>query len=157
MPLISNFKKSLASMASDDNKSSASVQKSKNIVTVRDFSHLIPDKKQLAMDYKLYGDSLESVCKYNAQVAVTHGFEELAHCWRMIANVLMAREEKNPYNFGWDQHSLGGKWFVKQTMIHFEKLRNVQMLAILSCILMDQPLGKTVTAPTGPKKERKPL
>ncbi|KAM3160976.1 Maintenance of telomere capping protein 5 [Lachancea thermotolerans] len=157
MPLISNFKKSLASMASDDNKSSASVQKSKNIVTVRDFSHLIPDKKQLAMDYKLYGDSLESVCKYNAQVAVTHGFEELAHCWRMIANVLMAREEKNPYNFGWDQHSLGGKWFVKQTMIHFEKLRNVQMLAILSCILMDQPLGKTVTAPTGPKKREETI
>lgn len=145
LPVFSNFRKPLASMASDDGKSNVSLQRSKNIVVIKDLSHLIPDKRQLALEYQFTGSSLESVCKHNAQVAETHGFEDMAHCWRMIANVLIAREESNPYSYGWDQHALGGKWFIKEAIAYFERMRNVQMLAMLSCILKGQPTQKSTS------------
>ncbi|SCU86179.1 LANO_0C07008g1_1 [Lachancea nothofagi CBS 11611] len=145
MPVFSNFKKTLASIPSDGGKSNVSVPKSKNTVIIQDFSHLVADKKQLALEYTFNGESLEAVCKYNAQVAETHDFEDVAHCWRMIANVLIGREERNDNGFGWDPQALGDQWFIKETMKYFEKLKNVQMLAMLSCILMSPPQGNDDT------------
>ncbi|CEP63240.1 Mtc5p LALA0_S07e05644g [Lachancea lanzarotensis] len=142
MPVFSNFGKSLASVASDDGKSNVSVAKSKNAVFIQDFSHLIADKRQLAAEYIFTGDSLEAVCKHNANVAGNYGLENIAHCWKMVGNLLIDRDERHNANFGWHQNGEGDKQFIKDVMEFLERSKNVQMLAMFSCILMDPPSTK---------------
>ncbi|SCV00193.1 LAME_0G08152g1_1 [Lachancea meyersii CBS 8951] len=148
MPMLSNFGRSLASAPSDDGKSNVSPPKAKNVVYVHDYSHLIADRRQLAVDYKFTGESLEAVCKHNAQVADSNGLEDIAHCWRMVGNLLIDREERYNANFGWHHTARGDKWFVKEAMNYFERSKNVQMLAMFSCILMNPSLEK-LTRGTG--------
>ncbi|SCW04224.1 LAFE_0H08812g1_1 [Lachancea fermentati] len=137
IPLFPNFKNTLASIGSESGRSNDSMKRAKNVVVICDFSNLIPDERELALEYKVSGDTPEEISKHNAQVAEKYGYEEISHCWRMIANVLIAREENDLYNFGWDQHPLGGKWFIREAIEYFERTKNVQMLAMLSCILVD--------------------
>ncbi|SCU90248.1 LADA_0F02762g1_1 [Lachancea dasiensis] len=138
LPVYSAFGKNLTLIPSDDGKSNASTPKFKNTVLVKDFSHLIADKRQLALEYKFTGDSLESICKHNADVAESQGMEDLAHSWTMMANLLIDREELQTCTFEWSFDGLGDRWFVKEAMSFFEKSKNVQMLAMLSCILMER-------------------
>ncbi|KAL7273734.1 hypothetical protein RUND412_003394 [Rhizina undulata] len=59
----------------------------KNIVSIHDFSHLLPVKKELAREYKVYGDG-PTVCRHNADVAEKYGFPELADVWRFAELIL---------------------------------------------------------------------
>lgn len=137
MPMLPKlFRNTTKSTASISGKTTDSVKRGKSIISIQDFSHLIPDKRELAMEYILFGDSPEFVAKFNATVAEKYGYEEIAQCWRMIANVLVGRTAGNFYNYGWDQHILGGKLFIKKLIEYFEKCQNIQMLAMLSCIFV---------------------
>ncbi|SCU87153.1 LAFA_0E05050g1_1 [Lachancea sp. 'fantastica'] len=139
MPVFSNFGKSLASAPSDDGKSNVSVARPKNAVFIQDFSHLIADKRQLAAEYIFTGDSLEAVFKHNSYVAGLHELEDIAHCWKMVGNLLIDRDERRNSNFGWHQNAEGDRVFIKEVMNYLERSKNVQMLAMFSCILMDPP------------------
>lgn len=151
--ILNNFKSTLATIPSDTARTTDSLKKTKNVVVVHDFRHLIPDKRELAIEYRLMGETPEVLAKYNAAVAEKYGYEEISHCWKMLANLLIARDEKNFYNFGWDQHPLGGRWFLKEVIEYFEKSKNVQMLAMLCCLLVEP--GKPQNVYTTRKKKSK--
>ncbi|AET39344.1 Mtc5p Ecym_4280 [Eremothecium cymbalariae DBVPG len=138
MPVFyTNFKNPMGSIQSESVRTNDSKVKPKNVIVLHDFSHLIPDKIALAKEYRLIGDSPEALARHNVAVAEKNGNDELAQCWYMIVNLLLSRDQDNVYNFGWDEHPLGGRWLVKEIMRYFEQTKNVQMLAMLACVLVD--------------------
>lgn len=128
-------------------------KKGKNIVTVLDFSHLIPDKYELACDYRVLGDTPDSLARHNCAVAMQYGFIEIANVWKVVEMILVkdvhlddvpdigrdlmypSRDESG--RFYWGNHPFGHAWLVKELFTHFEKRGNLQMLAMLSCILFE--------------------
>ncbi|CAG98674.1 Mtc5p [Kluyveromyces lactis] len=143
MPRI--FRDETKSTTSVSGKTTDSNKKSKSSIVVQDFKSLIPDKKELAEQYILFRETPEFVAKYNAGIAESYGYEDIAQCWRMISNVLIGRGDNDFYNYDWDQHSLGGKLLVKRLFEYFEKCQNLQMLAMMSCIFatLGRPDQKT--------------
>lgn len=125
--------------------------KGKNIIAILDFSHLIPDKYELACDYRVLGDEPSSLAKHNFNVALQHGYKDIANIWRivemiLIKNVHMADADllekgltysSEKSHFYWGNHPFGHTWLVKELFDYFEKKRNLQMLAMLSCILFE--------------------
>ncbi|EGV65331.1 hypothetical protein PSN45_002519 [Yamadazyma tenuis] len=95
----SNYKSSLPGGDSDFQSSkkrkNKSNKKAKNIVGVFDFSHLIPDKKELAQEYRVLGDSPEKLAKYNSQVALKYGLTEICDTWRLLEMILIKDIEIN--------------------------------------------------------------
>lgn len=137
MPAIPQmFHDEMRSSTSTSGKTNDSNKRSKSSITIQDFSHLVPDKRELAKEYILFGESPESVAKYNAGIAEKYGYEDIAQCWRMISNILIGRGDSNFYNYSWDQHTLGGTLLVKRLFEYFEKCQNLQMLAMISCIFV---------------------
>ncbi|CDO96273.1 unnamed protein product [Kluyveromyces dobzhanskii CBS 2104] len=138
MPRI--FHDETKSTASVSGKTVESVRKSKSSIVMQNFSDLIPDKRELAKEYILFGETPENVAKYNAGIAENYGYEDIAQCWRMISHIVLGRGDGDFYNYDWDQHALGGKLLVKKLFDYFEKCQNLQMLAMMSCIFAT--LGK---------------
>lgn len=166
----------------------AAVHRTKNIVSIHNLSHLLPAKKELAQEYKIFGDG-PGVSRYNAEVAERFGYSELADVWRLVEMVLcnevplevcgqlsgrpakvgefgdkilvMARrassvrgrrdsglgmgmdsEDELPEmeywgKVKWGSHPLGGRWLVEELFAYFERKADVQMLAMLSCVLCE--------------------
>ncbi|SCV04442.1 LAMI_0H16160g1_1 [Lachancea mirantina] len=134
IPLLAPINSGKAGTVSESAKSQESSRRSKNIVIIRDFGALIPDNRELAEKYMISGTTPEEIAKHNAIVAEKAGQDEISQCWRIVADVLIAHEDGNTLNPGWDQHELGGRWFARELMSYFEKVQNLQMLAMLSCI-----------------------
>lgn len=130
-----NFSKTFGSVHSGSAKTVDSSRRRKNIIFLRDFSHLIPDRKELALEYDLTDLSLEKVTRNNALVAEKYNLEEISHCWQILSDLLMAKENYDPYDLIWDNHPMGIKWFVKEAILYFEKQNNLQMLAMLCCVV----------------------
>jgi hypothetical protein len=62
--------------------------KPKSIVSIKEVEeHLLPCKKVLAKEYKIFGDG-PTVCAHNAEVARKHGFEDLAEVWDICKLIL---------------------------------------------------------------------
>lgn len=61
--------------------------KSKSLISVYDMQDLLPAKKQLAQEYEVFGDG-PSVCTHNAEVARSHGYEDLAEVWSLVKLIL---------------------------------------------------------------------
>lgn len=150
----SNYKSSIH----DDNilrstKKARKSKKSKNIIAILDFSHLLPDKYELACDYRVLGDEPPILAKHNYHVALEHGYKEIANVWRIVEMILikdvrmtdielLAKGIVNPSvshkgHFYWGNHPFGHTWLVKELFDYFEKRGNLQMLAMLSCILFE--------------------
>lgn len=125
----------------------------RNVVTVLDFSHLIPDKYELACGYRVLGDSPENLARYNGEVALSHGYTDLSDAWKIVEMILVKdvgvndapHLDKDSYfnqvefrsRFFWGSHPFGHSWLVTQLFKHYEKTGNLQMLAMLSCILFE--------------------
>ncbi|CAY67285.1 SEA complex subunit [Komagataella phaffii] len=130
----------------------------KNLVRIYDFRHLIPAKMELAFEYRLLGETPDRLAKYNAEIAEKHGYKELADCWNLLSVVLVTDVEIERYDndqidgldiyhlgtlskmnhkFFWGAHPFGRRVLVKRIIDYYEKLQNVQMLAMLSCILTE--------------------
>lgn len=146
----------------------------KNILGIFDFRHLIPDKQELANEYRVLGASPEQLANYNSQVALKHGLTEISRVWKLLEMVLLKdiqintihpvyfghdllnpnvptsdlqainnlieiAEHKtvpdNNYRFYWGTHPFGHSWLVARIMHYFEQRQNLQMLAMISCIL----------------------
>lgn len=187
----SNYKSSLpggadlTDMFSNSKKrKSKGEKKNKNIVGVFDFRHLIPDKQELANEYRVLGDSPENLAKYNSQVAQKYGLREISDAWKLLEMVLIKDIEindinpvyhssnvmkasnnnsnptvarnveamnhlievsqitkklfsNNTYRFYWGTHPFGFSWLINEMINYFEKKGNLQMLAMISCILYE--------------------
>ncbi|KAF2499256.1 WD40 repeat-like protein [Lophium mytilinum] len=60
----------------------------KSIVSIKEVEeHLLPCKKVLAKEYKIFGDG-PTVCAHNADVARKHGFQDLAEVWDICKLIL---------------------------------------------------------------------
>lgn len=127
----------------------------KNVVSIFDFSHLLPDKFELARDYRLLGDDPEALARHNGRVALSHGYNEMSEAWRLVEMILtkdVTTSDLHEYggeqvgdpgshigHFYWGNHPFGHAWLVSELFKYFEKKGHLQMLAMLSCILYDNP------------------
>lgn len=168
----SNYKSSVPGETdnlSQKKKRNRTNKKNKNIVGIFDFSHLIPDKYELACEYRVLGDSPEKLARYNSEVALKYGLKDLSDIWRILEIVLVKDIEfdsirpaygsfpdankfdhilqesqigkdllvNRKHRFYWGMHPFGRTWLIKEIMKYFEKKGNIQMLAMLSCILFE--------------------
>lgn len=139
--------------------------------------HLIPDKYELACEYRVLGDSPEKLAKYNAEIAFKYGLKEIGDVWKILEMILIKDVEINDinpvyyapdggsnkievlnqlimnsgvikrvmggfdndrsYRFYWGTHPFGHAWLIKKIFEYFEIRGNIQMLAMLSCILFE--------------------
>lgn len=173
------FHKSSSHSSGGQTKQSAFV-KPKWIISIHDFSHLLPAKKHLAEQYRIFGRGPE-VCSHNAEVAFKNGLQDLAAVWTLCEQILydkvpleileqavrkepilvlakrnMVRVKRrdsaaelqfdepqsiaNPSLTGrvkWGKHPLASSWLVPALFTHFEKLADIQMLAMLSCLFWE--------------------
>lgn len=150
-------------------------RKSANVVGIFDFRHLIPDKYELACEYRVLGDSPENLSRYNSAVALKYGLKEISDVWRILEMILIKDVKLNEihpvfraplgnqynekstemshllltsdfgrkisnnehYRFYWGTHPFGHTWLIEQIFKYFETQGNIQMLAMLSCILFE--------------------
>ncbi|CCH60899.1 hypothetical protein TBLA_0D04020 [Henningerozyma blattae CBS 6284] len=125
----------LTSLQSGSMKGLESLRKTKNCVIQKDFSYLIPDKRELALEYQFIDAHPEELARINASVSNSYGYDEISHCWQALSDLLMEQEDVNPYTLIWDNHPMGIRWFINQAIIYFESQNNLQMLAMLACVL----------------------
>ncbi|OBA23214.1 hypothetical protein METBIDRAFT_76273 [Metschnikowia bicuspidata var. bicuspidata NRRL YB-4993] len=128
-----------------------------SVVSIIDFKHLIPEKYELACDYRVLGDSPEVLARHNSEVAFHHGYEEIGSVWRIV-EMLLVKEVRlrdltevgkdffharsgTSCDFYWGNHPMGHAWMIKELFNYFEKRGNLQMLAMLSCLLFENPLN----------------
>lgn len=137
-PLHNKLTKRFSSVHSDSAKTMDSWKKLKNVIFFKDFSHLISERKQLAVEYQLANGNLEQVARSNALVAEKYNLNEISHCWQVLSDMLMIKECSDPYDLLWDNHPMGIRWFVKEAIKYFEKRKNLQMLAMLCCVVSSQ-------------------
>lgn len=148
-----------------------SVDPPRNVVSIHDFSDMLPVKRELARKYRICGKGTD-VCAHNAAVALDAGCYELAQIWGLIKLILHVRRKpvtplestmgmrryQKPDNraitsgdfekggvykaladsvIRWGDHPLGSHWLVPALFEHFERIGDVQMIAMLSCVLME--------------------
>ncbi|KAI1178945.1 WD repeat-containing protein [Nemania sp. FL0916] len=154
--------------------------KAKNIVTIYDFAEDLPSKRELANEYRIFGDGAE-ICEHNALVAQKYGRQDLVDVWQYAALLLrkdiplelLAHEKQQDSilviakdavsRFGgnklpsdddsgsntlsgrvkWGHHPLA-KQLIRNLFDYYERLADVQMLAMLSCIFSDSAAEDSV-------------
>lgn len=136
--LSGKFSKPFGSVQSDSGKTQDSSKKLKNIIFFKDFRHLIAERRELALEYQLTDPNLERVTRNNALVAEKYNMDEISHCWQVLSDMLMKKDTDDPYDLVWDNHPMGIKWFVKEAIKYFERKENLQMLAMLCCVVANQ-------------------
>lgn len=125
----------------------------KSVVKVHDFSHLVPEKFELACEYRVLGDSPEFIARHNAEVAFRHGCTEIGEVWKIVEMILVKEvklrdlskmgedffnaEKLEIGQFYWGNHPFGHAWLIEELFRYFEQRKNLQMLAMLSCILYE--------------------
>lgn len=124
-----------------------------NTISVIDFSRLIPDKIELASSYRVLGDTAESLARHNGEVAQYYGHSDLAEAWKVLELVLgkgSLNSSKNtgdphclnafssvPISILWGDHPFGSTWLIENLFQYFESKLDLQMIAMMSCILHD--------------------
>lgn len=136
--LYDNFTRTIGSLPSESIRTDSS-RKTKNIIIDTDFSHLIPDSKNLALEYQVIDNSPGEMARHNALVAEKYGFEEISHCWQILSDLFMDDNSDDPLVFISGSHSLTVQWFVGEALKYFEKSNNLQMVAMLCCVLAYRP------------------
>ncbi|KAK4192739.1 maintenance of telomere capping protein 5 [Podospora australis] len=137
--------------------------KPKNVVSLHNYSSLLPSKKEFAEEYAIFGEGAD-VCSHNAAVADKYGYVDLANIWRyatlllrknvplevqsyrnrsvlVIAKEAVTRSgvDKDPGLSGkirWGCHPLGPE-LIDDLIDYFERLADIQMVAMLTCIFGD--------------------
>ncbi|PYH45369.1 Mtc5p [Aspergillus saccharolyticus JOP 1030-1] len=143
-----------------------------NVVSIHDFSDLLPAKRELAVGYRICG-KVTDVCAHNSAVALDHGYHELARIWGLLRLILHNRKtsmlasnldllgrssriqrkdsaidltfdakghdrgSKAPHgpSIRWGDHPFGSHWLIPSILEHFERIGDIQMIAMLSCVL----------------------
>ncbi|GEQ67983.1 hypothetical protein JCM33374_g1649 [Metschnikowia sp. JCM 33374] len=140
-------------VASKSTRKTKKGKRGKSVVSIFDFKHLIPDKYELACDYRVLGDSPEVIARHNSEVAFHHGYDEIGRVWRIV-EMLLVKEVRlrdltevgkdffhersgTSCDFYWGNHPMGHSWLINELFEYFEKRRDLQMLAMLSCLLFE--------------------
>lgn len=144
----SNYKSSThGDQSARDRRSIKASKGSYNFVTIADFSHLIPEKFELASSYRVFGETPEKLARHNREVAKSSGLAELSEAWNLIELILNKQEPpETPHeqsgfssstggSFYWGTHPYGHKWLIKELFSFFETRCDLQMLAMMSCVL----------------------
>lgn len=71
----------------DLRQTSSVIHKRLNFVAIRSYDDLIPSRRELAMEYKVFGNGPE-ICEHNATVALKAGLDEIASVWRLAKMIL---------------------------------------------------------------------
>lgn len=134
-----------------------------NVIRIINLLELIPDKVELAREYRISGDHPRALAEHNALVAQRLGYSELAECWRVVKALLstaphdldaVAGGKVGPGEvdeavelvdsavltsgrFYWGHSPVGALFLVRRIFTHYERLGNVQMLAMLACVLFE--------------------
>lgn len=119
----------------------------KHYIRVHDLSYLIPDSADLAKAYQLGGESMKDVARHNSEVALSLNHQDVGEAWKVI-EIIIASPTKDiilPNSFndvqlqshGWGYHPFGHSWLVKLLFDYFTKRNNLQMLAMMSCVLFN--------------------
>lgn len=83
----SNYKSSLPEVSKK--KKNRSNTKHKNIVKIFDFTDLLPDKYDLACEYRILGDDPEILARHNGAVALKYGLNEISEIWKILELILI--------------------------------------------------------------------
>ncbi|KAF2135734.1 uncharacterized protein K452DRAFT_260221 [Aplosporella prunicola CBS 121167] len=81
------FQRSSQHSGSVSYDSKPAAPKPKSIISVYDFSYLLPAKRELAEEYEVFGEGPE-VSAHNARVASDHGYKDLADVWNLVGLIL---------------------------------------------------------------------
>ncbi|PRP84715.1 WD repeat-containing protein 59-like [Planoprotostelium fungivorum] len=128
-------------------KSVTAVPMNTNIYS-RDLSYLMPQNYQLARSYKISGDIAE-LCRHNAQVCMAEDRKDLQQIWRAVGEIMdplvyNPDEKVMLGNIPWSQHPITRR-LLQSVFKHYERLRDIQTLAVLSCALENLPPNTTTT------------
>lgn len=155
------------------------LMKKTNTIEIFDYSHLLPNKYELALEYRVLGDSPSKLARYNSAIAFKYGYQDVGEVWQIVEMLLEKKYEDNDLwssemhreqtfsgnnaknyiagilrsgstnfmkkSFEWGPHPFGRTWLVSSIFDYFEKLGNVQMLAMLSCILFENKKNEKYT------------
>ncbi|KAI1329972.1 hypothetical protein F5Y16DRAFT_364573 [Xylariaceae sp. FL0255] len=145
------------------------IGRAKNFVSIHRLAADLPSKRELAQEYRIFGDGAE-ICEHNARVAQKYALHDLVDVWRyaalllkkgiplelleyekqrqsvlVIAKNVVARfgsdeffppQEAFTGRVKWGHHPIA-KDLIKGLLDYFEKIADVQMLAMLSCIFSE--------------------
>lgn len=146
------FNRSLPTEKSTD----SGQRRHKNVVQVYDYTRLLPARMELAYGYRVLGDTPENLALHNAEVSDQFGYKNLADCWRLLS-ILLVKDVKldqnglqvdhfvravdpeiaHNYRFYWGSHPFGGQWLATKLMAYYERIGDIQMLAMMSCLLYE--------------------
>lgn len=102
----------------------------------KNFSSLLSDRKELALEYLFMDATPEEFARNNALVAEKFDLDEISHCWQILSDMLIDQSDYDPYTTIWNNHPMGIKWFIKEAIVYFERQQNLQMLAMLCCVIL---------------------
>jgi WD repeat-containing protein 59 len=71
----------------DLRQTGSTLHKLLNFVAIRSYDDLIPSRRALALEYKVFGNGPD-ICEYNAAVALKAGLDEIASVWRLAQMIL---------------------------------------------------------------------
>ncbi|XP_043237262.1 GATOR complex protein WDR59-like isoform X1 [Amphibalanus amphitrite] len=109
-----------------------------NIVLCYDASRLMPLNRELAERYLLGGQDFSGMCSANASLAASVGRKDLEKVWNLIGLVgdpgLVGSNADPDAGRPWAQHPFGRR-LVESVISHYLKMRDVQTVAMLCCLL----------------------
>ena len=121
------------------------------LVYITNTSSLLPVSKYLAQNYQLNGDDPSKLCLKNAEVAASIPSMErkdLVQAWSLLSLVMAKKLTPEPrlertFVHPWSLHPFGRK-LVDSLFQYYESVKDVQMLALMSCMLSKQSLPEEI-------------
>lgn len=140
--------------------------RAKNVLHILDFRYMLPARRELAAEYQVLGKPPEELARINAEVAEKYECFEIADTWKLLEllltkNVILVDgfltiqannqltersavgEIVGKYN--WGLHPFGHSWLIKELFNYYERANNVQMLAMMSCVLTKYAVSEKMT------------
>ncbi|KZO90649.1 hypothetical protein CALVIDRAFT_506605 [Calocera viscosa TUFC12733] len=126
-------------------------------VFIRDVSHFMPSDKELAKDYSCRKGDLVELCETNVSAARQHGRPDHERVWMAFLSIInVAREDRGDTDKRPTWLSLGNpltQEIVKTLLLEAESAKDVQMLGMIACLLLQnrgrkRPREQTPTTPT---------
>eukprot|EP00818_Percolomonas_sp_WS_P000419 CAMPEP_0117439336 /NCGR_PEP_ID=MMETSP0759-20121206/2513_1 /TAXON_ID=63605 /ORGANISM="Percolomonas cosmopolitus, Strain WS" /LENGTH=1072 /DNA_ID=CAMNT_0005231049 /DNA_START=356 /DNA_END=3575 /DNA_ORIENTATION=- len=107
-----------------------------NRILIYDFRHLFPISYTLATELKVDGSNIQEICMHNRDVCLKAGLKSAGNLWMIISHIADSFLCANPSssNVPWASHPCGRRT-IKSIMDHLFKKRDIQSIAIISCVL----------------------
>ncbi|CAK9436380.1 uncharacterized protein LODBEIA_P09380 [Lodderomyces beijingensis] len=119
-----------------------------NVVKIYDFSQFLPERVDLAKEYRVTGDTSANLAAFNAKVAAKYGLKGISDTWRVLEVILSGNvtllpllgSQKNSSTKHeslsiWGAHPFGYTWLIPEIFEFYWKRENTQMLAVMSCVV----------------------